>query len=142
MRNRITPVVFIGIRRNLERSADTWVTLWLLLNLTQVNITQLLRCRYLDWQGDVLVLPAYGLFAEKRIALSPGARAVIDQRRNRYPIQSHSLRESHSQTRDSHCAQHGAQGGTGKSSSKSASYIPSASVTTVTITSCAEVMAL
>lgn len=94
---RITPVEFNGIRRNLERSADTWAALWLLLNLTQVNITQLLRGRYQDWQGDVLVLPAYGLFAEKRITLSPGARVTIGQRRRRYPndvflFQSHSPR--------------------------------------------------
>lgn len=97
MGNRITPIEFNGIRRNLERSADTWAALWLLLNLTQVNITQLLRGRYQDWQGDVLVLPAYGLFAEKRITLSPGARVTIGQRRRRYPndvflFQSHSPR--------------------------------------------------
>ncbi|MGC6031571.1 hypothetical protein [Enterobacter kobei] len=97
MGNRITPLEFNGIRRNLERSADTWAALWLLLNLTQVQATQLLRCRYQDWQGDVLVLPAYGIFAEKRITLSPGARAVIDQRRKRYPndvflFRSHSMR--------------------------------------------------
>ena len=96
MGNRITPVGFNGIYRNLEQSADTWAALWLLLNQMQVQVTQLLRCRYQDWQGCVLVFSAYGLFAEKRIVLSPGARVIIGQRR-RYPndvflFQSHSLR--------------------------------------------------
>ncbi|MGC6031485.1 hypothetical protein [Enterobacter kobei] len=97
MGERLTPVEFNGIRKHLEHISDTWADLWFLLNMTQVNISQLLRCRYQDWQGDVLVLPAYGTFAEKRITLSPRARVIIGQRRRRYPndvflFQSHSLR--------------------------------------------------
>ncbi len=97
MGNQLTRLEFNGIRRNLECISDTWADLWFLLNLTQVHITQLLRCCYLDWWGDVLVLPAYSTFAEKRIALSPTARVIIGQRRSRYPndaflFQSHSLR--------------------------------------------------
>ncbi|MFZ4170348.1 hypothetical protein ACEV60_17015 [Enterobacter ludwigii] len=97
MDNRITPLEFNEIRKNLEFSSDTWADLWFLLNLTQVHITQLLRCRYLEWRGDLLILPSYGIFAEKRISLSPTARVIIGQRRNRYPndvflFQSHSLR--------------------------------------------------
>lgn len=97
MDNRITSLEFNEIRKNLELSSDTWADLWFLLNLTQVHITQLLRCRYLEWRGDLLILPAYGIFAEKRISLSPTACVIIGQRRNRYPndvflFQSHSLR--------------------------------------------------
>ena len=97
MGNQLTPVEFNGIRKNLELISDTWADLWFLLNLTRVKVTQLLRCRYQDWRGDVLVLPAYGIQTEKRIDLSSGARVVIGQRRRRYPndvflFQSHSLR--------------------------------------------------
>ncbi|WP_065240073.1 hypothetical protein [Enterobacter ludwigii] len=97
MGNRLTLSEFNEIRKNLELSSDTWADLWFLLNLTQVHITQLLRCRYLEWRGNLLILPSYGIFAEKRISLSPTARVIIGQRRNRYPndvfvFQSHSLR--------------------------------------------------
>lgn len=97
MGSQLTLMEFKGIRNNLELSSDTWADLWFLLNLTQVHITQLLRCRYLDWQENVLVLPAYSTFAEKRIALSLTARVIIGQRQCRYPndiflFQSHSLR--------------------------------------------------
>ncbi|KAF6706023.1 hypothetical protein G9387_06465 [Enterobacter hormaechei] len=138
MGERLTPVEFNGIRNHLERISDTWADLWFLLNLTQVNITQLLRCRYQDLQGNMLVLPEPGTFAEKYIALPPTARIIIGQRRSRYPgdiflFQSHSLRVKATDRPVTLIAfntalKKAAQGVTPKMvSSKSALYIPSAS---------------
>lgn len=137
MGERLTPMEFNGIRNHLERISDTWADLWFLLNLTQVNITQLLRCRYQDWQGNVLVLPESGTFAKKRIALNPTARIIIGQRRSRYLgdvflFQSHSLRVKATDRPVTLIAfntalKKAAQGITPKTvSSKSALYIPSA----------------
>lgn len=97
MAHQLTSVEFARIRNNLENHSDTWADLWLLLNLTQARVTQLLQCSYRDLQEDVLVLPAHNVFAEKRIILSPTARVIIGQRRRRYPddiylFQSHSPR--------------------------------------------------
>lgn len=97
MDDGLTPMEFAGIRRNLEYISDTWADLWVLLNLTKVRVTPLIRCRYQEVQEDILVLPAHSVFAPKRIILSPTARVIIMQRRRRYPhddfvFQSHSLR--------------------------------------------------
>lgn len=97
MANRLTSVEFSRIHKNLENHSDTWADLWLLLNLTRARVTQLLQCSFRDIQKDVLLLPAYSVFAEKRIPLSPTARVIIAQRRKRYPndfylFQSHSPR--------------------------------------------------
>lgn len=93
----LTPMEFNGIRHNLESISDTWADLWLLLSLTQAKVTPLLHCRYQDWTGDSVILPACGTFPAKRLTLSPTARVIIGQRRSRYPndiflFQSHSLR--------------------------------------------------
>lgn len=76
MANRLTSVEFSRIHKKLENHSDTWADLWLLLNLTRARVTQLLQCSFRDIQKDILLLPAYSVFAEKRIPLSPTASDI------------------------------------------------------------------
>lgn len=100
MNSRLSSAEFRGVHENLEHISDTWAALWLLLNLTQARVTQLIYCRYQDIHEDTLILPAHGMFAPAKILLCPTARMIISRRRSRYPqdvflFQSHSRRVQH-----------------------------------------------
>lgn len=97
MEGKLTLMEFNGIRKNLERISDTWADLWVLLNLTQVRVTQLLSCRYLDIHENIIILPSHSVFTEKCHLPGDTASVIIERRRKCYPndiflFQSHSPR--------------------------------------------------
>lgn len=50
--------------------------LWLLLILIQPSVTQIIRCRYQEMQGDTLLLPAHSVFTQKRTILTHNYHAT------------------------------------------------------------------
>lgn len=88
---------FSGKCKYLVYISGTWDVLWFLLNLTQVHITQLLRCRYQDWQVGFHHTTGNQSLPGETAPLTPAARVIVTQRQRRcqgdvFLFQSHSLR--------------------------------------------------
>ena len=87
------------LHKDLSRLAlREFLALEFMLNVTGAMVSRVVRLRFRDiCDGEVILLPACGRFAEQQLALTPELRAMTDRRRKRCPhdiylFQSHSNR--------------------------------------------------
>lgn len=97
MKNTLSPSEFLKIQNALNNISDSWADLWLLLHLTKIMVTRLIRLKHNDIHDNIIVLPSLGRYHQQRVMMSEEIKQIISRRREKYPndiylFQSHSNR--------------------------------------------------
>lgn len=101
MEEQLTPSEFTTIYNNLYSLSDSWADLWMILYLTGVPVSRILKLKYSDFSGNMIFLASNGRFKAIFLNLNIKSKKLIEIRAKRYPndvyvFQSHSnLMKSH-----------------------------------------------